>query len=82
MTQLWGDTVWIGVINDGKNANVPYFSRSFNWAAGTDGQRRRVKQYRMADEGQEGDWIEVAEAHGREGHDGARPARSSSTPSQ
>jgi hypothetical protein len=62
MTQLWGDTVWIGVVNDGTNANVPYFSRSFNWAAGTDGQRRRVKRYRMADEGQEGDWIEVAEA--------------------
>lgn len=61
-TQLWGDTVWIGVVNEGRNAGVPYFSRSFNWAAGTDGQRRRTKQYRMADEGQEGDWIEVAEA--------------------
>lgn len=61
-TQLWGDTVWIGVINEGRNAGVPYFSRSFNWKAGTGGQRRRVKQYRMSDEGQEGDWIEVAEA--------------------
>jgi hypothetical protein len=61
-TQLWGDFVWIGVVNEGKNAGVPYFSRSFNWAAGTSGQRRRVKRYRMADEGQEGDWIEVAEA--------------------
>lgn len=61
-TYLWGDTVWVGVINDGNNAGVPWFSRSFNWAAGTADQRRRTKVYRMADEGQEGDWIEVAEA--------------------
>lgn len=62
MTQLWGDFVWIGVINEGQNQAVPFFSRSFNWKKGTSGQRRRTKQYRMMDEGQEGDWIEVAEA--------------------
>jgi hypothetical protein len=61
-TNLWGDTVWVGLINEGGNQMQPSFARSFNWAAATNGQRRRTRVYRMADEGQEGDWIEVAEA--------------------
>ncbi len=58
---LWGDTIWVGLIGD-SNDQTPSFSRSFNWTAATDNQIRRVKEYRMADEGQEGNWIEVAEA--------------------
>jgi hypothetical protein len=59
---LWGDNVWVGYIAPNTNVKQPTFALSLNWQAGTGGQQRRVKQYRMADEGQEGDWIEVAEA--------------------
>jgi hypothetical protein len=60
---LWGDTVWAGLVaGDGRNDMDPSFARSFNWAAGTGGQVRRIRRYRMADEGQEGDWIECTEA--------------------
>jgi hypothetical protein len=61
-TYLWGDTVWVGLLADGDQQMNPGFARSFNWTAGTNGQEREVRQYRTADEGQEGDWIEVKEA--------------------
>lgn len=60
-TYLWGDTIWAGLIGDSNQA-TPSFARSFNWTAATDGEIRRTREYRMADEGQEGNWIEVAEA--------------------
>ena len=59
---LWGDNVWIGYIDPTNNDQAPTFSRSLNWKAGTGGQERQVRQYRMPDEGMRGDWIEVAEA--------------------
>ena len=62
-TYLWGDTIWAGVRADADGVDMfAPFSRSFNWEAGTNGQPREVRRYRMADEGQRGDWIEVAEA--------------------
>lgn len=63
-TYLWGDNVWIGLVNEGANDMVPTFARSFNWKAETGGQDRQIRQYRMSDEGQEGDWIECKEAVG------------------
>jgi hypothetical protein len=66
MTYLWGDTVWVGLINEGQNDNVPSFARSFNWTAETAGQERQVRQYRAEDEGREADWIECKEAIGEQ----------------
>lgn len=63
-TYLWGDTVWVGLVNAGQNQNAPSFARSFNWRAESGGQERQVRQYRMEDEGREGDWIECKEAIG------------------
>lgn len=60
---LWGDTVWVGIIGDGDpSEDLPVFSRSFNWTADTGGQERQIREYRMADEGQEGNWIECKES--------------------
>lgn len=61
-TYLWGDTVWIGLINEAGNQNAPTFARSFNWTAETGGQIRQIRKYRCEDEGREGDWIECKEA--------------------
>lgn len=61
-TYLWGDTIWAGLIGDESNIRMPSFSRSFNWTTETGGQIRQTREYRMADEGQEGTWIEVKEA--------------------
>jgi hypothetical protein len=61
-TVLWGDTVWVGLVNEGQNDNAPSFSRSFNWTAATNGQERRVITYRDGDEGKETDWVESKEA--------------------
>ena len=62
-TYLWGDNVWVGVVAPENGGNDEYsFSRSFNWTAETGGQELQIRQYRMADEGQEGDWIEGKEA--------------------
>jgi hypothetical protein len=63
-TFLWGDTVWVGLINQGQNQNAPSFARSFNWTAETAGQERQIRKYRTDDEGREGDWIECKEAVG------------------
>lgn len=63
---LWGDNVWVGLIAEGQNQMVPTFARSFNWTAGTNGQSRRVREYRTGDEGQEATWIEVTEAIGEQ----------------
>jgi hypothetical protein len=65
-TYLWGDTVWVGLINAGQNDMVPTFSRSFNWRAETGGQDRQIRQYRAEDEGREADWIECKEAVGEQ----------------
>lgn len=63
-TYLWGDTVWVGLINAGQNAMVPSFARSFNWKKRTGGQERQIRKYRDGDEGKETDWIECKEAIG------------------
>lgn len=63
-TYLWGDTVWVGLINDGQNDMAPSFARSFNWRAATRGQVRQIKKYRDGDEGKETDWIECKQAIG------------------
>lgn len=64
MSYLWGDNVWIGIVDESENDLMMSFARSFWWAEATGGQEYRVKQYRMPDEGQEGDYIETAEAVG------------------
>lgn len=61
-TYLWGDTIWLGVVNSGSNQGTPWFARTFRWNGGTDGQDRRTRVYRDQDEGTEQDWIEVTEA--------------------
>jgi hypothetical protein len=61
-TYLWGDSVWIGLVNDAGNQNQPTFARSFNWTKETGGQTRQIRQYRSEDEGREGAWIECKEA--------------------
>jgi hypothetical protein len=61
-TYLWGDTVWIGLVNDASNQNQPTFARSFNWLAESGGQIRQIRKYRAEDEGRETDWIECKEA--------------------
>jgi hypothetical protein len=61
---LWGDNVWIGLVDDGQNDMSPTFSRTFNWRVDTGGQLRQVRQYRHEDEGTEADWIEVKENMG------------------
>jgi hypothetical protein len=65
-TYLWGDTVWVGLVNEGQNDGVPTFARSFNWTAETGGQERQIRQYRAEDEGREADWIECKEAVGEQ----------------
>jgi hypothetical protein len=65
-TYLWGDTVWVGLINEGQNDMVPTFARSFNWRAETGGQDRQIREYRAEDEGREGNWIECKEAVGEQ----------------
>lgn len=60
-TYLWGDTVWAGV-RGSENSQDYTFSRTFNWDAATGGQELEIREYRMADEGQEGNWIEGKEA--------------------
>lgn len=64
MSYLWGDNVWVGIVDESENDLMMSFARSFWWAEATGGQEYRVKQYRMPDEGQEGDYIEAAEAVG------------------
>lgn len=60
---LWGDDVWIGKLGvAGQTQEELGFSYSFNYTKETNGQEREIREYRMADEGQEGDWIEVKEA--------------------
>jgi hypothetical protein len=65
-TYLWGDTVWVGLINEGRNQNAPSFARSFNWRAATGNQDRQIRVYRAADEGQESEWHECKEAVGEQ----------------
>lgn len=60
-TYLWGDNVWVGVAGGALNTEYT-FAQSFNWAEETGGADVQIRQYRMADEGQEGDWIESKEA--------------------
>lgn len=60
-TYLWGDTVWVGV-RGSPNSQDYTFSRTFNWTAATGGAELEVREYRMPDEGQEGNWIEEKEA--------------------
>jgi hypothetical protein len=61
---LWGDTVWVGLINGSRTDRVPTFSRSFNWREESGGQDRQIRQYRCEDEGREADWTEAKEAIG------------------
>lgn len=59
-TNLWGENVWIGVV-DTANMEMMSFARQFTFTQMTGGQDLQIRQYRMADEGQRGDWIEGAE---------------------
>lgn len=59
-TGLWGENVWIGVA-DTDDLDMLTFARQFSYKAETGGQEIQIRQYRMADEGQRGDWIEAAE---------------------
>jgi hypothetical protein len=63
-TYLWGDNVWIGVVNRETTQRQPTFARSFNWRVDTAGQQRQIRQYRHEDEGTECDWIECKENMG------------------
>lgn len=63
-TYLWGDTIWIGIVNANENQGAPWFARTFRWNGETSGSDRQVRIYRSEDEGQEADWIEVKEARG------------------
>jgi hypothetical protein len=59
-TSLWGDNVWVGVV-DSEDMDMLTFGRQFSYTGDTNGQEVQIRQYRMADEGQRGDWIEAAE---------------------
>lgn len=59
-TSLWGDNVWVG-ITDADDLDLLTFARQFRYTGDTGGQDIQIRQYRMADEGQRGDWIEAAE---------------------
>lgn len=61
-TYLWGETVWVGVTPNEATGGEYSFARSFNWTEETDGEELRVTEYDMADQGQEGYWIEAKEA--------------------
>lgn len=65
-TPLWGDTVWVGLINRDKNQRAPSFARSFNWRKQTANQDRLIRQYATDDEGREADWTEAKEAVGEQ----------------
>jgi hypothetical protein len=57
---LWSDFVWVGVA-DTQDLDMLTFARQFVYTGDTGGQEIQIRQYRMADEGQRGDWIEAAE---------------------
>lgn len=60
---LWADNVIVAKLGaEGGTDDEPAWMYSFNWEAGTGGQRRRVRIYRAADEGVEADYVEVSEA--------------------
>lgn len=61
-TYLWGDTVWVGVTPSDATGGEYSFARTFNWTGETDGQELQIREYDMADLGQEGNWIEGKEA--------------------
>ncbi|HVX39608.1 MAG TPA: hypothetical protein VHB25_08545 [Gemmatimonadaceae bacterium] len=61
-TYLWGDSMWVGLVNAGENEGVPWFARTFRWNGETSGADRQTRVYRDSDEGTEQDWIEVKEA--------------------
>lgn len=61
-TYLWGETVWVGVTPNDSTGGEYSFARTFNWTGETNGEELQVREYRMADEGQEGNWIENKEA--------------------
>lgn len=59
-TSLWGENVWVGIV-DSSDLELMSFARQFKYTDLTGGQDIQIRQYRMADEGQRGDWIEAAE---------------------
>jgi hypothetical protein len=59
-SNLWGDNVWVGIV-DSQDLDLLTFARQFAYRRETGGQDIQIRQYRMADEGQRGDWIEAAE---------------------
>lgn len=63
---LWGDTVWVGLVNQGRNQRAPSFARSFNWRAETGNQDRQIRKYPAEDEGREVDFVECKEAVGEQ----------------
>jgi hypothetical protein len=65
-TFMWGDTVWVGLVNRDRNQRAPSFARSFNWRKQTNGQDRLIRVYPTDDEGREADWTECKEAVGEQ----------------
>lgn len=65
-TPMWGDTVWVGLVNRDRNQRAPSFARSFNWRKQTNGQDRLIRVYPTDDEGREADWTEGKEAIGEQ----------------
>ena len=59
-TNLWGDNVWVGVV-DTDNIDMMSYARQFAYRAATGGQDIQIREYGMADAGQRGNWIEAAE---------------------
>jgi hypothetical protein len=59
-TSLWGENVWVGIV-DTTDLELMGFARQFAYRNLTGGQDIQIRQYRMADEGQRGDWVEAAE---------------------
>jgi hypothetical protein len=59
-TSLWGENVWVGIV-DSSDLELMSFARQFAYRDLTGGQDIQIRQYRMADEGQRGDWVEAAE---------------------
>jgi hypothetical protein len=59
-SNLWGDTVWVGVV-DTSDLDMLSFARQFWYGQLTAEQEIQIRQYGMADPGQRGQWIEAAE---------------------
>jgi hypothetical protein len=65
-TYLWGDTVWVGLINEGQNDMRAELRALVQLDRGDGRPGTADPQYRAEDEGREADWIECKEAIGEQ----------------